>query len=528
LPASLDPQSEKRLEWVILVAVAVFSVVPLAVLLAKASIHDLVFAGVDGPYPADQFQYLSWIRQFGDGMLVGNQLDLASSSRVFLHPMFLPSGLLSRLGVSLSVTYLLWKPVAVVALFLGFRAYVARFVDAGWTRIAVLVVALFCATPAAALFWWGSIGTDSEFFSAVARVTAEMFPAELTWGYYPTVIAVGLMPVFLLGAERLVRRAGEGRPDGWRYNLLVAGSGAAISWLHPWQGEIVLIVVVAAIAIGRFRRSYLPLAIPVVATAAPLAYYFVLSRADSAWKLAQQANAAAGQAGGHIPLQAVLVVLAPLLIPALWGLRARPIDFGERMLLLWLPATLAVFWLFSPSFPQHAFEGVSLPLTILAVRGLARTQRPLAWVLAFAVALTLPGVVRGLQAMRQDINSGQQVFFLKPGEDRALDHLAAEPTPGGVLPSAYLGSVVPVRTGRQTWVGHPSWTRDYDTRVRDTEALFHGRLTSGTAIALVRSSGAAFVLDDCNDRADLLRLIKPIVVSVRRFGCAGVYRIRGG
>ena len=185
-----------------------------------------------------------------------------------------------------------------------------------------------------------------------------------------------------------------------------------------------------------------------------------------------------------------------------------------------------MFLFFSPSFPQHAFEWLSLPLAILAVRGLGRIERPLAWTLAFAVAVTLPGVAWGLKTMRQDINSGLQPFYLTHAEDDALDHLASVRDPGGVLPTYYLGSLVPARTGRQTWVGHVSWTPDFEVRVRDTEALFNGTLPAPRALALVRSSGARFVLGDCKHRADLLSVLKPIVVSVRRFGCASVYRVR--
>ena len=526
LPESLSARALRRLGLATFGAGAVFSLVPLAMLIRYANVHGVVFSGMDGPFPADQFQYLSWIRQFGEGLLVANQFDIAPSSRVFLHPMFLPSGLLDRAGVSTPVAYLLWKPVAVIALFAGFRAYVARFLGTGWERFAALVIALFCAVPVAALMDWGSIGSSSEFFPSVARVTAELFPAELSWGYLPTVIAVGLMPVFLLGAERLVRPAGEGPERRWRYTALVAACGVTISWLHPWQGEIVLATVVAAIALGRFDRRYLALAVPVAAAAAPLAYYVVLSRTDSAWELAQQANAVSGLEGGHIPIGAVVLTLAPILLPALWGVRARVEDFGERMLLLWPIAAALVFLFLSPSFPQHAFEGLSLPLAILAVRGLARLERPLAWTLAFAVAITVPGTVWGVTTMRDNINSGLQPFFLEPAEDDALDYLAAAPEPGGVLPTHYLGSLVPERTGRQTWVGHVSWTPDFQSRVRDTEALFHGTLPRARAVDLVRSSGAAFVLGDCKHRADLLPALDRIVVSVRRFGCTSVYRIR--
>jgi hypothetical protein len=346
----------------------------------------------------------------------------------------------------------------------------------------------------------------------------------LLWGYLPTVISVGLMPVFLLGIERLVRAAKGGSLVGRPRDLiLVCAAGIAVSWLHPWQGEVLLVTVIAAVALGRERRRQARMVlIPTLALVAPLIYYFLLSHTDAAWRFAAQQNAR----DGRLAAWAIAVALIPLVLPALAGLRARSWgDFPERMLVMWPVAVMAVYLFLSPSFPQHAFQGLSLPLAILAVRGLSTVQHRLAWGAILVAILVVPGTVHAARLMRDTVNAGVQPFYLQPGEDRALSYLSKLGEHGAVLSTPYLGSLVPARTGRHTWVGHPSWTRDFSARVVAADTLFDGRLSQARARALVRASRTKFILDDCGRHRAALPALKPIVTSVRRFGCASVYRV---
>ena len=85
---------------------------------------------------------------------------------------------------------------------------------------------------------------------------------------------------------------------------------------------------------------------------------------------------------------------------------------------------------------------------------------------------------------------------------------------------------VPAFTGRRTWVGEFSWTPDFVQRVDEAEELFQGRMAPVEARRLVASVGARYALKDCGARADLSRLLGPLVVSSARFGCATVYALR--
>ena len=129
-----------RFDLFALLALAGLSVVILAVLLTKGR----PLSGADGAFAHDQLQYFTWIREFADHGLVGNQYDLGPDNRVFLHPGFLLSGLLVAVfGLSVPLSYLLWKPVAVLALFAGTLLYVRRLLSSIGQRRAARVLALF-------------------------------------------------------------------------------------------------------------------------------------------------------------------------------------------------------------------------------------------------------------------------------------------------------------------------------------------------------------------------------------------------
>jgi hypothetical protein len=511
-PGALGARGDRGLSALVLLAAALVGFGPLVWLLLYASRHGLVFAGAESPFAADQYQYMTWIREFGHGPLAANPLDVVPQNHVFLHPMFLVSGLLWRIGVSMPVAYLLWKPVALVVLFLGARAYIWRFVSDRADRFWALAIALLFAAPAAALADWASLGSGvvrADF----AVVAAESMPAAQLWGYFPTALAIGLMALFLVRVERL---------DSRRDVALASVFGALAAWLHPWQGEVLLITLVAGVALDwrSLRGRLLRLAIPAAAVLAPLVYYLVLSRVDDSWHLAQTVNATTGR----LPWWTIALGLAPLALPALAGVR-WPVGLGERMLLILPMAAAAVYLLFSPSFPQHALEGLTLPLAVLAVRGVRRLPRRAAWAAALTALLVVPGTIYLVSWWHDTAAPNIQANWLVPGENDALRFLDHDPAPGAVLPVARLGALVPQATGRETWLGHYSWTRDYGARAKASEALFSGTLPPAAAVALARSSGATFLLRDCRHPAAALDRLRPAVLPVRQFGCAGVYRL---
>jgi hypothetical protein len=489
----------------ILAALALVAFAPLAGLLVRVWTQGGYLSGGDGLLVLDQMQYYNWLRQAGDHVLIGNAYDLAPGPRTFLHPGLLLSGVLERLGVGFVVAYLVWKPIAVVALFAGARAWCARFLDDGRDRVAAVAVALLFASPVAALVGWTGLGgLDAQFWFDF--LGGELTPSNWLWGYLFTAIAIGVMPLGLLAFER--------GATGW-----AAAIGLLVSWLQPWQGATYLLVLWAA---GRLRIDRRLLIVGVVG-ALPLVYYFVLSHADAAWELAGEVNA-----GGAIPgwpWWVTVVGLGILALPAATGWRAAPDDFAGRALRAWPLAALVVFALPVGTFPAHAWQGVVLPLVVLAMLGVGR-RLPTPALVAAALLLIVPGTLYRADQLRGAVQAGRQPFFLEDGERAALRHLQDDPRPGGVLAPIYLGLLVPAYTERETWVGAGSWTPDFEARVLRAEQLFSAQLEPEAARALISGSGARFVLVDCHGRADMTPVLEGIAELDRRFGCASVWEVR--
>jgi hypothetical protein len=426
--------------------------------------------------------------------------------------MFTLSGALTALGVPLALAYLLWKPVAVAILFLGAARTAARaFPDQAGQRLAALALGLLCFLPAAALVGWSSAGATPNG-SGLLTLGGELFPAGELWGYLPSAVAIGLMPIAILAAERAILSA----PGNVQWPATAALAGALVAWLHPWQGATVELVLIGLVAVPPRRQALLRLSLPIFATALPLAYYKLLAAHDPAWHLA-----AGNELVPHLPFVDLLVGLVPVLAVAATGLRRPDGTPFERALLLWVPAGLAVYFALD-SYPTHSLESLSLPLAILAVRGFARLGASAVACLAVVLLLVIPGLVYEVEGFADAPASLHQLLLVNPSNARALDWMAGKAPPGGVLARTLFALVIPAQTGRQVWVGHQFWSRDYSRRSVLAEALFTGRLAAGPAQALVLASGARLLAEDCTAAPGVLRELRPVLVTTRHFGCASV------
>lgn len=491
------------------------------------AIHALVvhqsLTGADGVFAGDQLQYLAWIRDAGAHGLVSNLFEPTPTAHIYLQPMFALSGLVWGLGLPIVLAYWLWKPVAIAVVFAGV-AMLARRTLPSSARPAAICLALFMLTPVASLVAWVHLGSPG-WRTGVLQVGAETMTAGELWGYLPSAIAIGLMPIVLIALERGLQPATR-----MRRPLLVAAGGACVaSWIHPWQGAVLLLVVVAlgaweladGIAADR-RRALLGMAVVAAAAAAPLTYYFVLSRADAAWRLA-----AHNEAVPRPSLAALVAGLLPLLVIAAAGARRPGRNLIERALPLWVVGGLACFVVID-AFSSHALEGLGLPVSILAVRGWRRMRLPaLAGAVAIA-AVTIPGIAYYGRALHRAVRGPRQSYYLTGSESSALRWVRSDAPAGSVLAPPVLANAIPSQSGRRVWVGHEFWSRDWSSRSSAAEGLFSGTLTPSTARRLVVLSGVRILVSDCDHRFDLAAELRRSLSLVRRFGCASVYVVRRG
>jgi hypothetical protein len=321
--------------------------------------------------------------------------------------------------------------------------------------------------------------------------------------------------------------------------------GLLAAWLHPWQGENLILVilggeVLAALARsdeeeGRvaLRRRLLLCAATVIATALPLIYYGILDRVDEVWRLGRIGTSNGWGFGG------VMESLIPLFVAASLSYRMRPRSFMAAATMTWPLAALAVYGISIAGLgatPLHAFAGITIPLAVLAVRGIQSLPvrrlpyRRLAALVAAVVvaAVTIPATIDQLSSahifMGPYKNDGN---FIRRDEQRALSFLARDPQPGAVLTPFYLGMVVPAITGRHTYIGDFLWSvPNYKQRFAQTFNLFKWPETNAAAWSFVRSTHARFVLNDCHGHAGgLVQKLTPITRAIYPFGCATVLQL---
>jgi hypothetical protein len=511
----------------VLAALAGLSFAVLSGLLLRTILQGGVISGADGYLVADPMQYLAWARQAGEHGLIANPYDLRDGPRAFLHPGLLISGGLYALGASPTLAYLAWKPVAVLVLFAGARGVVWRTLERRDDRRLALVLALFACSPVAAVVGWGRIG-DNGVKLNFDFITGELWSGSYLWGYLFTAIAVGLLALGLLAYER-ARDGGSARRLA-----LAAGLGLLVAWLQPWQGVTLFLLLAAAELIcwrrtrAGGRRAVARLAVVGAGVALPLVYYLLLSRLDPSWELAGQVNELP-----RWPWWVLLLGPLPLALPAVLAYRLPARDFAGVAIRAWPLAALVVYFQPAGTFPFHAFQGLAIPLAVLGVGALraylGERPVPLRPVLVALVVLVGIGTAYRVAEMQDAVHYGRQPFFLEPGEHDALRHLDRTHEAGGVLAPVYMGILVPPYTGRETYIGAGSWVPDFDRRLTEMEDLFAGLMPSAQAAALVRRSGARFLLADCHGRADvarLERLFAGFTEPPRRFGCAAVWRVR--
>ncbi len=495
---------------------AVFAILSLAVLgldLWQVIVHGRVWTGTDGVYIVDQMQYVAWIRDASHHLLVSNLFVLRSTPADYFQPAVAISGGLTALGIAPWLSLLLWKPVAVGAFFFATRAYVRRSLSGLWPRRAALVLALF-------------FGSFTIVYGSVS-VLGDLFPGFLSWGYVFGLMALAAMVWALVGYEDALTK-GRRR---WLPGLL----GIVATLLHPWNGELLIALVVAAELLmlllrRRTDRGRLELAaITIGATAIPLVYYAILGKADLSWQLAQQASK------HSFPLWSIALATLPLLLPASLAYRRRPETFLDAATRTWPLAAFAIFVLSGTNIgatPLHSFQGITIPLSLLAVDGLRsagwrRLPRPVLVGSVLIALFTIPTTVEELRTAQElGAPTNGNANFITRGESDALKYLARDRAPGGVLTNAYLGTIVPGTTGRHTYVGDCLWSGPQcQTLTADAWGLFQGSFKPADARDFVLSTGARFVLADCQTTADMRKLLGPIIRSVHGFGCAAVYEV---
>lgn len=504
-------------------AIAVFgglAAVSLLALLPASMLSDR-WTGGWGLFPGDQLAYYAWIRQYPDHLLAADLFDPSRAHYSFLHPGFFISGVVGEAtGLAIPLCYLLWQPVAIAIAGWGCLKYTRRLLPSRAQRRLACGLALFAVMPASVLALL-SDGDEPRFLGLARFIISELWPGFYLWGYAMGAIATFLVPLVLLAIESW-RKTASAR------SLWLASAGALlVSWLHPWQGMILLIVTVVAECMTAYAARERPrplLALVLLAGVAPLAYYGALASFDPSWQEASRFRYQGLLDGDW--LAALALTIAPLALPALLAYRGPARDWQQRALRCWpVAALLLALQSHVGSVPTHYLWGITLPLAILTVQGMAGMRwRPNRLAIASALAVVaLPGFIYELSLVRKRLDSG--TYGLTRAEARTLRSLAADPTPGAVLAWPHLAAAVPYRAGRQVYAGHPTLSPDYGARSRRARRVVYGSAPRGAARSFLASTGVRFLAAGCSSTPTLRREVARVATRVRSYGCVRVYTL---
>jgi hypothetical protein len=501
-------------------AVLLVAFVPFAFIAVQAAAHHRVFLGVDSFVPSDDLQYLAWVSDAHHG-LIRNLYGAAGDQALFVHPMWSPSGWIQALtGVSDAVIMGFWTLVAALTLFAGCVWLACRHIPAErpWGRVLAVVLMIFGGlTPAILLMT--QIGSGNQSVTTMLAAN-DLLPVADLWGYAPMAIAIGLMPFAVEGTVRIAAGSASRRAVA-----LTAAVGLLIGWLHPWQGET-LLVVCAGLGLWHLRerrsiRALIPLIPVAAAIAVPLAYYAILGHVDPGWSVAKQNN------DGVLRPISLITSVAPLAAVALiCGWRARH-DAAARGLVLWPVATLLVVAA-TPSGQNRALAGLGLPVAVLLVRAWpvrgTRSLRALIPALATVAAITIP-LVPFLSDSWTNLDSPMMAMVAEPTHADVEASLIAARDSGGlpVISSYALGAAIPVVADTPSWLGQSIWTPHWTSRMMRTVEIFLGSPSTSVERAALGTVRTHVLLQPCGYGQPVEGALAPLGFREQQVGCARLY-----
>ncbi|MBW3637349.1 MAG: hypothetical protein KY445_12950 [Armatimonadetes bacterium] len=228
----------------------------------------------------------------------------------------------------------------------------------------------------------------------------------------------------------------------------------------------------------------------------PVAYQFFVFRGSEEFRL----KALTVTAPPDLP--SMLLVFAPLLVLAAFGIRKWREFPAIPLLLLWIATTFAL--VYAPttlfSFARKMIEGVQIPLVLLAAIGAgalwdkmaAFGPRQLVFALGLGILMISPAQFFGWIWNNTLENNAARWRVLMPplalsrGDAAALRAIEKQGGDGAVLSLPYLGSYVPRATGKWTYAGHWAETLRFETEKFPRVARFYqGRMTPDEARAFL-------------------------------------------
>lgn len=440
----------------------------------------------------DANTYLAKMREGLQGSwLWTNHYTMEPSPGAYFFTFWLALGHLAGVAhLSLIATYQAARVVGAFALLLAAWMFICHFVQEHAARRFAII---FCALG----LGWGYViqALGHPLILGVRSDTLDWRMPELSVFY-----SVLALPHFVwaaafqaVAAVLTLRAADKG---SMRLAVLAGLAWLAESSIHAQMPILVGgAVVVAAVARPVGRRGWAAVGLALAIAAPYIAYSYLGYRTSP-----EVARWSAGWRN-NLPPEGVslLLALGPQLALALLGLPGalRRRSREDVFLLAWLLLLIAILWLPTPAanLRRRFFDGVYLPLVVLAARGLyeqvvprirsLRMRRliPFTYVVVAAVGSAFLVLAPLKFAARPP-------YTMPAAQLSGVTWLADEPT-GAVLSSPSMGLLVPAYTSDTVYVGQYSETYRYADKGRQAYRLLTGR---ADLRAFVKAEGIRYVL----------------------------------
>lgn len=463
----------------------------------------------------DTTQYLSWMRESGQRLLIENKLTSEPNDAIFFNAQWWLVGRAARvLGLSLIQAYQLFR-VLTIGLFVVvcYRFCLAYFGERWKARIALLA-----ATVGGGLGWvWVVIKKFTgalPFPNDVYTIPGNTFFSLLAVPHvaFATAIIVGTL---WLGF-RAVQRA------SWR-DTLVAGLLALFLGMSHIYDLVTVWVVLAVLGLllvlrdgfswGVFGRlaGVVALSLP-----APL-YYGTIALFTPVWReaLSQYDNL---QTFTPDPFHLLIFMGIPLIVAVLTfrGLvPLKSLSLWQIFVRGWLVAGLLLVYL-PLKFQIMLLNGLQIPVTLLAVEGFfhhvhpwvqerwrrLRGERFLRWAGLGFVALVLPLNLYLFAWRFVDLRRAEYPYYLYRDDVAALEWLESNTDPDDiVLTSLSVGHFLPGLSGNKAFLSSGVMTLDFIDKRAMVEHFFAASTTELERREMMEDTGIQYVLYGPAERA---------------------------
>lgn len=377
---------------IVLIVVTVGSTLLPYTYLAVTTPEGEVYTGITRPNVPDHQTYFAWANQVRDGKLLVHNLNAIED-----HPPMLPNISWVLMGLTARVTGIpsvyLYHAMRIIfgIIYLLLVYAIARQIsrDDAFLKIAMVIVCFGTGVGFYVLLF------DRSFRPAELWIP-EMWAYSSMMGQPHFVLALVGMALTVLGVLVGLRRT------GWSATSLAFGGSVLMTHVHPFTAFVVLgaLLVFLPIAIARGLR-WGPIiwagagAIPPLSL---LAFYYMTNEFTRKWT----ANSILISPPPHM----TIIGLGIVLILALYGAwkiirsdNARP---ELLLMIVWMVVGLSALYAAPISFQRRCFEGLHLPLAMLAAFALATHVMPLlaphvkapsrasTWVIALLLVVFLP------------------------------------------------------------------------------------------------------------------------------------------